>query len=191
MSTLPFSKWCETAADATFSDLAECSQRADSFERKVKRRNWLEYVVGFIMIPLFGAGSVGAAWEGELFIAASMAAIALGVIVVLWNLHRRASNLVRVPEDPCLIHLKRQYSHQYAALRAVPIWYIGPIVPGVLLFYFAVMAGVAEKIGWAAAAAGTAGSAAISFGIFGIVALLNWNAARLLKRKIDAIDALA
>ena len=102
-----------------------------------------------------------------------------------------ACDLERRPEDDCATHLRRQYERQYEALRTVPIWYVGPFMPGLLGFYLAVTARVAEVIGWGNALTGIAGPAAVSFGLIGIILFANWVGARGLKRKIEEIDALA
>ncbi|WDA40645.1 hypothetical protein [Erythrobacter sp. BLCC-B19] len=191
MTTPPLPQWCDTAPDAAFTVPAECSRRADRFARRVRIRNGIEYAAGALVIVLFGAASVGAAIKGEGLIALSLALIVGGTLVILRNLARRAGNVERLPEEPCLAHLRRQYARQYAALRAVPVWYVGPLIPGCALLYASVAAGVAEVAGWRTALSGIAGPAAITFGIFAAIALLNLLAARGLKRQLDALDALA
>ncbi len=190
MTNPPFAAWNRDGADARFSDVGSCSQRANKFERRIKIRNAIEYAAGALVFVLFGGAAFGAVARSEMLIALSMAMVAIGVLVVVWNLHRRASNVVRRPEDPCITHLKRQYQRQYEALRSVPAWYIGPLIPGVVLLYVAVLIGVAEKAGFAVAIGGLIGPAAITFGIFGAIALLNVWAAGRLKREIAALDAL-
>ncbi len=191
MTNTPFTQWKLTGGEASFSSPSECSKRASKFERTIHRRNLIEYAAGVFIAALMGASGVGAFIKGEALIGASLLITVLGVFVVMWGLHKRGSNLQRHPEDPCLVHLRRQYERQFEALRAVPLWYIGPLVPGVTLLYLAVTARVAETIGWIDALGGIASSAGITFGIFGLVALANWFAARSLKQKIDEIDALA
>ena len=191
MTTPPLKQWCEAAPDAAFIAPADCSRRANRFARNIRIRNAIEYAAGGLVLVLFGSSSIGAAIKGEWLIALSLALVVGGTLVILRNLYRRASNLERQPEEPCLAHLRRQYAQQYAALRAVPSWYIGPLIPGCALLYIAVAAGVAEVAGWPNALSGIAGPAAVTFGIFAAIALLNLLSARGLKRKLDALDALA
>ena len=191
MTTPPLPRWCDTAPDAAFTAPAECSRQADRFARRIRIRNGIEYAAGALVIALFGSSAVGAAVKGEWLIAAALALIVGGTLVILRNLHRRASNVERLPEEPCLVHLRRQYARQYAALRAVPAWYVGPLIPGCTLLYLGVAAGVAENAGWRTALTGIAQPAAITFGIFAVIALLNLFGARGLKRKLDALDRLA
>lgn len=191
MTTPPLPKWREAAPDAAFTAPADCSRIADRFTLRVRIRNGIEYAAGALVIALFGCSSIGAATKGEWLIAASLALIVAGTLMILRNLHRRGGNLERLPEEPCLAHLRRQYARQYAALRAVPAWYIGPLLPGCVLLYFGVAAGVAEAAGWRAALSGIAQPAAITFGIFAAIALVNLVTARRLKRELDALNALA
>ena len=190
MTTPPLPQWCDTAPDAAFIAPAECSRRADRFARRIRVRNGIEYAAGVLVIVLFGGSSLGAAGRGEWLIALSLALIVGGTLVILRNLHRRGSNVERLPEEPCLAHLRRQYARQYEALRTVPLWYVGPLLPGCVLLYAGVAAGVAEVAGWRAALSGIVQPAAITFGIFAAIAWLNLFVARGLKRRLDALDAL-
>ncbi len=187
----PFSAWTSAQSDATFSDPAECAVRVTKFERQICIRNWVEYGAAVLVTVLFGGTTIAALFKGEVLVGLSTLAILIGVFVAMRGLKQRGSNLERRPEDSCLLHLRRQYNHQYLALRAVPRWYIGPMMPGVVLFYVAVTVNMAEVIGWANILVGIAGPIAITMTLFGAVVLANWFAARNLKTKIDAIDLLA
>lgn len=191
MTTPPLPGWCATAPDAAFTAPAECSRQADRFARRIRIRNGIEYAAGALVIALFGASAIAAAVKAEWLIAAALALIVGGTLVILRNLYRRGSNLERLPEEPCLAHLRRQYARQYAALRAVPAWYIGPLIPGCALLYVAVAAGVAEVAGWRAALSGIVQPAAITFGIFAAIALVNWWAAQRIRRDIARLEQLA
>jgi len=191
MTSYPIPQWCDMAQEASFADPQMIAQRAGKFEKNINRRNWIEYAAGVLMIGLFGVGAVFAMIKAEWLIGLSLVIAVAGIVVVLWNLYRRASNLAAHPEEPCLDHLRRQYEHQMKALRAVPIWYIGPLVPGIVMFYIVVTAKVAERVGWTTALQGIWGPAAASFGIFALVIAANLIAARQLKRKIAQLDELA
>ena len=191
MTSYPIPQWCDMSQDASFVEPQKIAQRASKFEKTIRRRNWLEYAAGVLMIGLFGVGTAFALAKGEWLISLSLTFVVAGVAVVLWNLYHRASNLAALPEEPCLHHLRRQYEHQMKALRAVPIWYIGPLVPGMVMFYVVVTAKVAERVGWTTAIQGAWGPAAASFGFFVLVIAANLIAARHLKRKIDQFDKLA
>jgi len=190
-SNSPFPAWQSAMSDAQFSDTDQCTKLAGKFERQIRIRNFIEYGAGAFVLLLFGATTIGAVIKGDMLIAFSMAVTVAGVLIVLWGLWKRASNLERRPEDPCITHLRRQYQRQFEALSAVPLWYLGPLIPGMALFFFVVTFRVAQVAGWSTAVGGILQPVAIVSGIFGLVALVNWIAARSIKRKIEAIDALA
>ncbi|MHA7818311.1 MAG: hypothetical protein ACX930_01555 [Erythrobacter sp.] len=191
MTAHPLPGWQDNAKDAAFSEPVDCARRITRFERTILVRNVVEYVAGALVTVLFGGTALAALSKGEALLAIASLAIVAGVWVALWGLRQRASNLARRPEDACLTHLRRQYQHQQAALAAVPRWYIGPMVPGVVLFCVAIVAGVAEQVGWSRAIQGTLPYFAIVFAVFAAVAGANWFGARALTRKIDELDALA
>lgn len=191
MSTVPFPQWCDAARGAAFTPPTDCASRAETFERRIRRRNIIEYLAGAFVAVLFGASTVAAMVKGETLIAAALAAIVVGTGLVMWNLYQRASNLVRRPEEACLDHLRRQYAQQYKALRSIPKWYLAPLIPGIAMFYAVVTVKVAENAGWERALEGIAGPLAFTIAVFALVGAANWWAARILKRKLDALNALA
>ncbi len=186
----PLPLWQSASGDAQFSAPADCAKRVRKFEQRVQIRNLVEYVAGGFVAVLFTGLTIGALIKDELGIALASALILVGIGVLLWNLHRRAGNLDRRPEDACIAHLRRQYHQQYSALSAVPRWYIGPLIPGIALFFGVITARVAEVTGWARAIEGIAGPVGIVLGVFGLIMLANWIAARSLRHQIDALDAL-
>ncbi|MFL0356629.1 hypothetical protein ACI5KX_09110 [Erythrobacter sp. GH1-10] len=191
MSTPPFPQWCEAAPDAEFSASSDCAARIDRFERRIRIRNGIEYGAGAMVCVLFTAAAIAAASVSEWLIAIAFALTVVGAIVVMKGLYTRGSNVDRRPEDPCLVHLERQYRRQYEALRDVPKWYIAPLIPGIAMFYAVVSANVAAKAGWHEALLGLTGPLALTLAIFIGVAAANWIAARALKRKLALLEDLA
>jgi len=190
MTRPPFPLWTDTAQDAAFTDPTEAEQRAGAFERTVRRRNMIEYAAGALVFVLFFASAVGAVWIGEWAIAGSFALILGGVVVVIRNLARRAGNLERRPEDPCLVHLRRQYARQYAALRSVGTWYLAPLLPGLILFYAVVAWKVSLVAGWGEALSGLAVPFGATIAVFAAILAANLWAARGLKQRLDALEDL-
>lgn len=142
-------------------------------------------------MPFWGGLAAFFLWEGEWLTGLSLLLICAGLLVVMRNLARRAGNLVPEPEEPCLVHLERQYRRQYDALVSVPIWYIGPLVPGVLAFFAAVTAGVAEGVGWIAALDRASWPFTVTFGLFAVVIILNRVAAKAIAAELAKLKALA
>ena len=181
--------WHAQAADNAFTQPEDLMARTSSFERQVRRRNVIEYLAGGFVLALTIPLVVLFASIGITGMAVSMGLVALGVAVVLWNLHRRASAEVRRPEEECRTHLLAQYRRQADALRKVPLWYIGPLIPGVLGVYATVafmavgQAGVwdmAEHIGLPLAA---------TLAFFGFVIWLNLRAARKLAEQASDLES--
>ena len=191
MTNSPIPGWKSEASDASFSDPEDFTTRLDSFTRRIRWRNLIEYAAGVLVLVMFTSSAIASAIAGEWMIGLSLALVVVGTFVVMWNLHRRASNVERLPEEPCLAHLRRQYERQYVALKAVPVWYIGPLLPGVVLLYVVIAARVAEQTDLVTAIEGMLAPASVTFGIFAVIIAANMLAARALKRKIDELDALA
>jgi hypothetical protein len=188
-SPLPF--WTTEASDATFTDPAACAARANAFGRTIARRNWRERVAGLIQLPIWGGMAGFFLWEGEWLIGLAQLLCGAGVLVVLRNLARRASNLAPQPEEPCKTHLERQYRRQYDALQSVPVWYIGPLLPGLLAHLAAMTVRVADSKGWTAALEGALWQFSLIFGTAAVVILLNRLAARRIAVELARLKALA
>ncbi|MEO0461837.1 MAG: hypothetical protein AAF127_01820 [Pseudomonadota bacterium] len=191
MSTPPLAIWLAETSPAPFTDPADCKRRAARFETTIRRRNWLEYTAGALVLVCFAGMSLSAFLKDQPLIGAAGALIMLGVAVVLVQLHRRASLLPPRPETPCLEHIAAQYRRQYEALRAVPVWYLAPLIPGLAAFYASVGYETAQAIGWSAALEGMVRPGLVTIGVFVAIAIANLLAAHSLKRKVDAINALA
>lgn len=190
MSNFPIPEWSAQVDDAQFTDPAAVQNRTQHFERTIRRRNRLENAAGFVCLVVFAAFGLGALSRGEFLIAVADALCVIGVLVVTWQLRRRANLLPMRPEAPCLDHLRAQYERQYRALRSVPKWYLGPLIPGIAAFYAAVTVRVAQSAGWARALEGLWLPLGFTVAVFVAIAFANWLAARALKRRIDQIDAL-
>lgn len=191
MSMPPFPLWSAAASDATFASPEACAARASAFERSIARRNRRERMAAWVQIPFWGALAAFFLWQGEWLIGLSLLLVCAGVLMVMRNLTRRADNLPPQPEEPCLVHLERQYRRQYEALMSVPGWYIGPLVPGVLAFFAAVTAGVAESKGWIAALEGALWPFTLISGLFAVVIILNRVAAKAIAAELARLKALA
>lgn len=190
MSKPALEGWAGLAGDARFTAPDACTTRATRFERVIRRRNGIEYAAGLVVIVLFGVVAIAAFAISEWLLGLGPLLVIAGTLVLMWNLQRRGSNLERRPEDSCAAHLRRQLAHQSAALRSVPAWYIGPLVPGVLVFLGTVTFKVAQQAGWSVALSGIAWPASGVLGIFAVVIALNLWAASRLDRQIADLDNL-
>ena len=191
MTKPPLPLWTAAASDAAFTAPEACAAQASVFERRIARRNRRERMAGLIQLPFWVGLAAFFLWEREWLVGGALLLCGAGVLLVLRNLTRRASTLAPQPEEPCLAHLERQYRHQLAALESVPLWYIGPLVPGVLSLFAAVTTRVAESRGWIAALEGVLWPFTVTFGLFAMVILLNRLAARSIAADLARLKALA
>ncbi len=191
MSTPPLPFWTTAASDAVFTEPAGIAARADRFAQAITRRNRIERWSAIAQLPVWGVMAGFFFYAGEWLVAAAMIAVAVGVVMILRNLARHAALLEPRPEEPCVMHLERQYAHQLKALRSAARWYVAPVLPGVAALFAAMIAGVAEVQGWRAALAGAAVPMGLTAGIFAAVIALNRIAARQLARDLAALASLA
>ena len=181
--------WQREGSAAPLPSIAELRDRADAFRRKIKRRNLIEYIAGGLSMIVFAFVAVVVPAPGMRI---ALMALMIGLIIVMWQLHKRTAPLTP-PEHggqySVLEYQSRELTRQRDALNTVFLWYLLPIIPGMVLFYslplfdpdFAgqseVIWRVLRKIGFASL-------------FFGVVYWLNKRAAGKLQRKLDDIEAL-
>ena len=180
--------WQANAAAETFTNPENLMTRSSAFERKIRLRNLLEYAAGALVLLVSVPTCLMFAGLGEWLLAGSMGLMVPATLFVMWNLHHRASNLARRPEEDCRSHLSAQYRRQAEALRKVPMWYVAPFLPSVLGVYGTVAikamgvrpaAEIVERIGLPLAA---------TLAFFGFVIWLNLRAARKLAAQAKALE---
>jgi len=165
----------------------ELARHARRLDRRVRQRNALEYGAGAIPILVFGAMTFS---HGDPLMRLASAAIVLGVIVVLYGLHRRAG--ASRAEDwaaPILDHHRAQLVRQRDALASVWRWYLAPLVPGLTLLFAGVWRLRSASDGPAAATVAMLPPVLIAFVVFGGIHWLNRIGARRLTRAIVALDS--
>jgi uncharacterized membrane protein YdcZ (DUF606 family) len=159
----------------------EVRSKAQQFEKRVSRRNLREYIGGAIGIAIFTfyvfKFPSPMARTGSLLIIA-------GLVVIMIQIYKRASP-GRLPVDLALtasleFH-RRELVRQRDLLRSVWWWYLGPLVPGLVVF----VAGIAPPRGAAAVI-----NAVPFFCILGLVIWLNHRAALRLDRQIAELEGL-
>lgn len=167
----------------------ELRTRATAFERKVRRRNLVEYIATAFVVVIFGWYATFPIPATPLWPMANLMIIA-GVLVVAWNLHRlaRASKPPPGADAASLVDFQRaEYVRQRDALKSVWLWYIGPIIPGLIVWFIAAGVGV-PGLTPMRAAIGLGGTALIAMLVFGVIILLNLLGAARLQRMIDDHD---
>lgn len=162
-------------------------RRARGLERRVAWRNAIEYCAGGAVVLLFGAMGMHAS---DRLLRVACAAIVLGVIVVMWGLHRRgAARRLDASAAPVRDHYRAELVRQRDALAGVWRWYLAPLAPGLALFFAALWRSVATTGGTAAANTAILPAALIAVAVFAGIHWLNRIAARRLTAAIAALDA--
>lgn len=166
---------------------AELAKRARRFQNRIARRNFLEYAAALLVCTGFGFYL----WEfpAPLMRAGSLLSI-LGTLVVVWQLHRRASSRPLPAAESSLpsrdFH-RAELVRQRDALRSVWLWYVGPLVPGMVVFRLGVNANPDPTLPFAR---GWAAEGVIACIILGVI-LLNLYGAHKLQRQIDQLDQIS
>jgi hypothetical protein len=126
--------WQNQPVENTPMPLEEIQRRARRFEKRIDRRNLREYA----------GAALGIAWYTfyifkfhDPLIRAGAALVIAGVLYVVVQLYRRAS-VGTLPADLAVtasveFH-RRELVRQRDLLRSVWRWYVGPIVPGLIVF---------------------------------------------------------
>ena len=181
--------WQASVSDAPLPTLDALRTGADHFYRLVRRRNRIEYAAAVLVILCFTAytfllpspvARIGAAL------------VVLGTLVMVWQLHQRATPTAPPAAEaalPLIVHQRTQLVRQRDALARVGRWYLLPFVPGLALMVLApaVENGLLSMRRFSPADLVSVVVLALVFlGIW----LLNRRAARRLQKAIDEIDAL-
>lgn len=176
--------WSASHADASLTEPGLCAERLAALDRTVRRRNLLEYAAGTLVGTLSAAGAIACSLYGLWDFAIAMTLVVAGVAIVMVTLYRSGSSLDRHPESSCRAHLHAQLDRQRKLLRRVPLWYIAPLLPGVLAIYGATATRVAENQGWAVALGGLWAPLGGTLAFFGFIIWLNLATAKGIDRQI-------
>jgi hypothetical protein len=176
----PKSLWKDQPVTVAAYSPEDFRRRLDKQQKTLRMRNLVEYAAGVVVIAFFGFLAMG---QADDLTRAGAVLVMLGTLVVLWQLHRRAS-AAPVPAVGDLVAFQRQQLvRQHAALKSVPLWYLAPFAPGMGLLIFARFRDIPANEIWAASL-GTAWVVATFVGVW----LLNHFAARKLARQIENLD---
>ncbi|MDI4634639.1 hypothetical protein J7U46_16385 [Pelomonas sp. V22] len=164
----------------------ELAQKAAAFHKRIARRNRSERLSAAIVVPVF----LLYAWIFPYWVTKIGALlIVAGIFVLLWQLKRRAeaADPARALGLDLLAFHRAELVRQRDALRSVWLWYIGPLLPGLLLFLW----GRQQELATPAAQAWHPWVNAITALVLLGIVLLNLWMARKLQRQIDEIDKVS
>jgi hypothetical protein len=132
------SLWTSQTEEPFVMSLAELSARAKLLHTRVRFRNIIEYAAGVIVVVAFTGVAIVA--SGTL-VRVGSALIALGAVFVCWRLHvlARAAKLREFETaESCADFHRGELVRQRDALRGIWRWYLGPLVPGLLVYWIGV-----------------------------------------------------
>ncbi|NOT40269.1 MAG: hypothetical protein HOP13_07240 [Alphaproteobacteria bacterium] len=180
--------WVNQQSERFTMSVDEVRMRAGSLQSIVSRRNFREYLVGGVLIVFFTAATVFAKYPLSKL---GCALTAIGVAFVMWRLHVvvRAGTVSDVAAAGDWAQFYRgELVRQRDALLGIWWWYLGPLIPGSIVYWLAIgirSIGTASAVWeWAVAVGGLLLTAVV----FGWVAAANKQAAAGLQAEIALLD---
>jgi hypothetical protein len=159
--------------------------RAETFARKIRRRNLREVAAGAFVVA--GGVTIAARAPTALGLAGGVA-MALGAIFVSVFIFLRARNL-RAPEPAAptsevVAYERAQLERQARLLERVWLWYLAPLLPSVALIYAESLQRALDRPDPTGGVALTAALFAASLGVFVVIGWINKRAARGLRERM-------
>lgn len=177
--------WASQQIESFTICVEEIRVRASQLQTSVQRRNFGEYAVGGALIVVFTAAAFLA---GSTLGKIGCALTAAGVAVVMWRLAvvaRAASAHDVLVAESWVMFYRSELVRQRDALSSIWKWYLGPLVPGMVVYWLSiVLKPGADFSDGVIAAAGLGVTAAV----FAAVASANRRAAAVLQAEIDMLD---
>ena len=173
--------WQNQPTEAFHIALAEVHARALKFQRRVRFRNIREYLAAAFVLFFF---TWTAATVADPIRRAGAILMVAGVLYVVWHLYRWGSS--REVTGDCLEFHRRELERQRDLLQNIWRWYLGPMIPGLLVI---MLAGFHDR------GSRTHTWFVIVYLLLGAllfygVGRLNQRAARRLQRQIEELDKL-
>lgn len=164
--------------------IEEIKRRAGRLGDVVRRRNRIEYIAAAIVVAGFALYTV--ILPGVLLKVGSLLTIA-GALFVAWQLARRTSHPDPAAEAADILsHYRDRLVREEHMLARVGLWYLAPMLPGLIVFTAGQGAawGFAKPLGFAA-------FVALTLLVFVGVWWLDRRAAAMLRTQIDRLDRAA
>jgi hypothetical protein len=176
--------WKSQPLDAETVSLDAIRGAAKGFNSVILRRNRQEEFAGYLTMLIFGVF----AWVLKITtMRAGCVLIILGTLVMLYQLRKRAA-IGTLPNrelaSTYVDYFRAELVRQRDALRAIWLWGIVPVVPGLALLVWGMAENDPSGFPWVP-------MLALFLVPFGVVVWMNLNVARKLQQKIDEIDASA
>jgi len=176
--------WQKQETEYAPMPLEEVRKQAGKLHSRVHWRNVREYIAMVFVICVFGIYI----WKFPApLMRLGSALIIAAMFYVGWQLHKRGAT-DKLPADGSGSTWTDYYRHelmrQRDALQRIWTWYLGPMVPGLVVFLMGASLQTppaAHKQAW------VAGTVALCIAVFGGIWALNAWGARRLQRKIDEL----
>jgi hypothetical protein len=152
------------------------------FETRIRRRNLREYIAAGVVLVIFGANLATTHVAGA---RVGYALVLAGMLYVVYHLHTRGSAKSAPADANFAAYVdfhRRELERQRDLLRHIWSWYLGPLIPGMMVLMLS--AGITHRRPQDLIAA------ALVVGVFLVVARLNHKGARKLQRKIDELNRI-
>jgi hypothetical protein len=161
--------------------LKDVRERAVKFQRRVRLRNLREYLAAVLVLIIFTWMAFTA--PDPMRRAGSILIVA-GALYIVWHLYRWGAS--RAVTGDCLQFHRRELERQRDLLQNIWRWYLGPMIPGLLVI---ILAGLRDKGAKAHPTFVIVYMIVCSLFFYG-VGRLNQRAARRLQRQIEQLDKL-
>jgi len=178
--------WQDQPVEGINMSIQEIHQRAGKFERTIRWRNIREYVGSLVamgMLGYFFATAHGVVFRTTfgLFIA--------GLLVVVVQLYRkgRAHSMPAGTDTMTSLRFYRmELERQLNVVSNVWAWYLGPLVPGFVVYTIGLAVTIRRPEAWIALAV----LDAVVAGMFYVIWRMNMRAARCLRRMIAELNGV-
>ncbi len=175
--------WQAQSQEEKMIALADIQEKAGRFRKKTLRRNWVEYIGVGVVIAAFGGMAIG--FGGTLFVMGCALIIASAIFMAAFI--QKHGTPVAAPNGASLseaiAHHRAELERELDLARRVPVWYIGPAVPGLVLF----VAGMKEN-GMLDKELELAMHLGVIAVTLAVIVAVNVRAARKLRRQIAALE---
>jgi len=183
------SLWQKMPTDAVVITAEEMRAKAKAFERRIRRRNFIEYGATAFVVAIFSWYATWPKPATPLWPIANILCV-LGALYVAFNLHRLA-RAATAPAAASVIGLidfhRADLVRQRNALVTVWRWYLLPVVPGFVLWLVAIWIGTPPGA-QARVAVGMIMVVLVCIAVFAGIILLNFLGAARLQRMIEDLD---
>ncbi len=130
------SLWQSQEVPKTEKNMQLLMTEATKFQTKIKRRNAGEYLAGAFVAVYFGFYALG---DEPMLVRAGALLLVVGTAIAIANIRLRGRAAdgappVNGPTTNLVAWHRRELERQRDLLRDVPLWYVGPFVPGTAVF---------------------------------------------------------